>query len=443
VRLFAAIAVAAVAVVLTATSSTAGAAQGVSHQLRFIPRATHASRIAPAPRSTKTTPLNCVSACSLYESTINQYFTDVAHDNGMTTNVYSVATQYSSIQYNETFAGSYVDGNPYPTGTHNCHDGFDTYCVTDLQLETEIGKVIKAKGWPTHLQNPNAVYFIFTPANVGVCGESGTPSNANPCTTNVFCAYHSATSSNIIYAVEPDAAAVSGGACNPDEAPAGNGADATLNTVSHEHNEAITDPFGNGWISNDGLHGNPENGDLCAYDFGTPLGGSTGTLYNQVINSHHYYLQLEYSNEANGSAQTGCMPYRGGPVTPANPLNGSGPLVFQGGSPGVMTTNTVYAIYWVPAPPANISLPTISGIAKVGRKLTESHGTWSNTPKFTYKWLRCSSTGTLCKGISMATGTSYVLVAADKGHKIEVRVTATNVMGSATKLSAPTAIVTK
>jgi hypothetical protein len=441
VRLFAAIAIAAGAVVLTATSSTAGAARGVSLQLRFIHRATNATQITPARRTTKTTPLNCVSACSLYESTIDQYFTDVAHDNGLLTNVYSVATQYSSIQYNETFAGSYVDGNSYPTGTHNCHDGFDTYCVTDLQLQTEIGNVIKAKGWPTHLQNANAVYFIFLPANVGVCERAGVPNiPANPCTTNVFCAYHSATASSIIYAVEPDAAAVSGGACDPREHPAGNGADATLNTVSHEHNESITDPFGDGWISN--AAGGPENGDLCAYEFGTPLGGSPGTFYNQVINGHNYYLQLEYSNEANSNAG-GCQPYRGGPVTAANPQNGSGPLVFQGGIPGVMTTNTVYAIYWVPAPPKDITLPTISGTAKVGKTLKASHGTWSNGPKFTYKWLRCSSAGTLCTGIPMATSATHIVVANDAHHKLEVRVTGTNAMGTVSATSAPTAIVTK
>jgi hypothetical protein len=369
---------------------------------------------------------------------------DVAHDNGLTTNVYSVATQYSGIQYNETFGGSYVDGNPYPTGIHNCHDNFDKYCVTDLQLQVEIGKVIKAKGWPTQAQNTAGLYVIFLPANVGVCEGPGTPNLVtNPCTTNVFCAYHSASALNtFIYAVEPDAAAISDHACDPQQAPAGNSADATLNTVSHEQNEAITDPFGDGWISN--VTPGAENGDLCAYDFG-PLSGTPGTEYNQIINGRHYLLQLEYSNEANGSAQTGCMPYRGGPVTPPNPLfqDGSGPLVFQGGTPGVMTTNTVYAIYWIAAAPVNTKLPTISGITRVGKRLTESHGTWSNSPKFTYKWLRCSSAGTLCKAISMATGTSYTLVALDKGHRIEVRVTATNAMGSASKFSAPTAIITK
>src|SRR5579859_990953 len=46
-----------------------------------------------------------------YDTTINQFFTDVAHDSGMTTNVYSVDTQYSGIHYTSAFGGSVTDTN--------------------------------------------------------------------------------------------------------------------------------------------------------------------------------------------------------------------------------------------------------------------------------------------------------------------------------------------
>ena len=49
-------------------------------------------------------------------------------------------------------------------------------------------------------------------------------------------------------------------------------ADTTINTISHEHNESITDPFGDGWIAADGN----ENGDLCAYNYGDPIGTGAG-----------------------------------------------------------------------------------------------------------------------------------------------------------------------
>lgn len=439
VKLAAAIALAAGLVVLTVASSTAGAARGVPHRLGgLVPHIAHASRFASrASHVKRTAPLNCVSACSSYESTINQYFTDVATASAAnaTDNVYSVATQYSSIEYNVTFdaaTNAYVDGSPFPT-TKTCSDGYDKYCVTDQQLETEIGKVIAAKKWP--VQSTTALYFIFTPANVGVCQYAGTSSNTNPCTTNAFCAYHSA-SNTFVYAVEPDAAAVSGGACDPQQAPAGNGADATINTISHEQMEAITDPLLTAWYTNDA--NGFEIGDLCAYDFGTPS-GVDGTQYNQTINTHNYFLQLEYSNQDGG-----CVPYLGGTVTAPDPLlgDGSGPLVYDTLDAGpVMTTNTIYAIYWVPAAPVNGKLPAISGAAKVGKKLRASHGTWLHVPKYTYRWLRCSAAGTACKGITKATRSSYTLTKADARHRIEVRVTATNAVGSASATSAPTAVV--
>jgi len=423
------------ALVVSTVSATAGAAREVPHPvLGLVPHSAHATRIAPARRTSRAEGFNCVVSCSAYEATINQYFTDVAAASGSTDNVYSVATQYSNIQYDETFAGSYVDGHPFPM-TGGCQDGFDKYCVTDQQLQMEIGRMIAAHNLPTFSQT--TLYFIFTPAHVGVCFLAGHASKANGCTTNEFCAYHSDATS-FLYAAEPDASAVEGELCGSGEAPAGNGADDTINTISHEQNEAITDPINSGWKANDGPNQAPkdEMADLCAYDFGgTPLGGAAGAEYNQVINGHDYYLQLEYSNEDGG-----CVPYLGGPVTaPSDPHDGSGPLVY--GSGEVMTTNTVYAIYWVPAPPVNNQLPTISGAAKVGKKLTASHGKWSNLPKYTYRWLRCSSAGTSCKGISKATGSSYTLVKADARHEIAVQVTATNMAGSARATSAPTGTV--
>jgi hypothetical protein len=420
------------AIVLSAVSSPAGAAEkGSPHLLGIVPRTAHPHPPAPPRRATTATHFNCVVSCSAYEAAINQYFTDVAAANGATDNVYSVATQYSGIQYSETFGGSYVDGSPYPT-TKTCRDGFDTYCVTKPQLEAEIKRVISMPShrWP--IGSTTAVYFIFTPANVGVCRHPGTR-RGNECTVNAFCAYHWSTSS-FIYAVVADGAASEGNGCDTGQAPVGNAVDDTLSLISHEQNEAITDPYGDAWRANDGPN-RDEIADLCAYDFGsTPLGGAPGAEYNQVINGHNYWLQLEYSNQ-----DSGCVPYLGGPVTAPDPRDGVGPLAYQNGA--VMTTNTIYAIYWVPAPPANKQLPAITGVAKVGKKLTASHGTWSNLPKFAYRWLRCSAAGTSCTGIAKATGSSYTLVKADAHHTLEVRVTAKNEAGRANAISAPSRVV--
>lgn len=63
----------------------------------------------------------------------------------------------------------------------------------------------------------------------------------------------------------------------------------------------LTDPLFNGWRDMYGL----ENGEKCAWNFGTPLGGGSGSYYNQVINGTHYYLQAEWSNATNRCVVTG------------------------------------------------------------------------------------------------------------------------------------------
>ncbi|MCR6712934.1 MAG: hypothetical protein NVV57_09690 [Demequina sp.] len=63
--------------------------------------------------------------------------------------------------------------------------------------------------------------------------------------------------------------------------------------------------------------------------------------------------------------------------------------------------------------------PKITGTVKVGSTLKFTRGTWSPTPSsYSYQWYRSGS------AISGATGTSYKLVAADKGKTITVKVTA-------------------
>jgi len=83
--------------------------------------------------------------------------------------------------------------------------------------------------------------------------------------------------------------------------PATNDADPTINVLSHEHNEMMTDPdVSTGWYDNQGY----ENGDKCAWLFGTSSGPSGGK-FNQTINTHHYYLQMEWSNQGSHCVQTG------------------------------------------------------------------------------------------------------------------------------------------
>lgn len=98
----------------------------------------------------------------------------------------------------------------------------------------------------------------------------------------------------------------------------------------------------------------------------------------------------------------------------------------------------------VTAAPANTALPTVSGSTQVGATLTTTNGTWTGSPAptFGYQWERCDTAGASCTDIASATNQTYGLVSADAGHRIRVKVTATNTVGGATAESAATATIT-
>ena len=430
----------ALAALLLAVTAAGGSAASPEHG-RILGVVPHVGQTAAAPRllslsdvirAVGPTPLTFDAS---YVNLINQYLADVAHDSGGGGNVYSVATQYYDnpgpvhIQYQSTFGGSYVDNDPLPADVNTCNDGADPYCLTGLQLENEIQNAMTAKGWHGGLSN---MFFLMTPNGVGSC--AGNTNDA--CSTNIFCAYHSyftnSSSERVIYANEPYEGPYPGCAVGLGF-PNDKDSDTTINTISHEHNEAITDPLtdaNNGaWINGDGT---AEIADLCAYVFGTQTGSPA---HNQAINGHFYDLQEEYSNAASG-----CVQFLGGPTSTAPPGNGTPPLVYNGGP--VMHTNTTYAIYWLPTA-RNITAPVVTGTALVNQTLTTTAGTWADggVPS-SYQWQRCSSTGTACADIPGATATTYQLTTADGGHVVRSTVRATNVNGASPPApSAGTALV--
>lgn len=269
---------------------------------------------------------------------------NVAADSGLTTNVYSVSAQYTGSNgraaYADSFGGSIVDTNAYPsTGTCPAYTGFHgasyTACVSDAKMKAEVQAVVAAESWPTGIA---AEYYVVLPPHVGSC--FGTTSTSG-CFDKEFCAYHSfASSPKVVYAnisYSPEDPSGCGVGQYPNGHSNGN-VDDTLSSLSHEANESITDPELNAWYDVEGF----ENGDECRNtpfeeDYGPPLGGSAGSLFNQSINGGHYYLQQEWSNDIEDCAQ------RVGPATPqiANPgaiapgqtvqFNGSGSIPGDGG----------------------------------------------------------------------------------------------------------------
>ena len=109
------------------------------------------------------------------------------------------------------------------------------------------------------------------------------------------------------------------------------------------------------------------------------------------------------------------------------------------------TYTATYTSQPLTLPPANTSLPTISGGVRLGAILTTSKGSWTGTAPITYayQWLTCDSAGNNCTPISGATLTTYGVRSTDRGHRLRSRVTATNVGGSVSAASAATIVINR
>lgn len=93
-------------------------------------------------------------------------------------------------------------------------------------------------------------------------------------------------------------------------------------------------------------------------------------------------------------------------------------VTVTGSKTGYLTAaKTSAATKTVPKVAMKAATPKITGTTKVGRTLKVSRGSWTSGVTFSYQWYRSG------KAISGATGSSYLLSAADKGKTLKVKVT--------------------
>ena len=97
----------------------------------------------------------------------------------------------------------------------------------------------------------------------------------------------------------------------------------------------------------------------------------------------------------------------------------------------------------VTAAPSHTSLPSVSGLARVGQTLSGDLGHWDGTAPIVYSsyWLRCDAAGINCQPIPSSDGLDYAPVAADVGSTLRLRVIASNDVGALTVDSPATAVV--
>jgi hypothetical protein len=253
-----------------------------------------------------------------YEPMIQRFLTDVAHDSRATTNAFSVLGEYPQrggagiydVSFNPA-SDSIDDTDPYPPASRQCPSpaGIAT-CVTDLQLQRELDKVIQSHDRTA--RGLHDMWFVFLPPNVDTCIAIGS------CGTTAYAGYHALSNLGhgpTIYAAIPDPLIEL--TPPPGQDPQGNPeAESTIDTVGHEAVEAITDPEGTGWMDPNGF----EVADKCQNpEIGTPLGfAANGSPYNELINGRQYLIQAMWSNTSSGCVQTASGTGSGLPLETVN-----------------------------------------------------------------------------------------------------------------------------
>ena len=265
-----------------------------------------------------------------YTAAIEDFLKNVAADSGKPSNVYSVSAQYTDGTGHAAYSDTYEDAGPTRPPTRPVAPVRRTSALAanrsppasptpNWKTRSNPSSTPRAgrTGWEPSTTSssrltPEAASARPWPRAASTGNSAPTTASANPPETSTpTSATRQATCS----------AAASGS--TPTASHKGN-VDDTLSSLSHEANESITDPELNAWFDFEGF----ENGDECRNtpeeeDFGSPLGGAPGALFNQEIGSANYYLQQEWSNDIEDCAQR---------VTPAAPVIADPGQVFSGES---------------------------------------------------------------------------------------------------------------
>lgn len=170
------------------------------------------------------------------------------------------------------------------------------------------------------------------------------------------------------------------------------------------------------------------------------VGGDHSTVLNSPTQGGFLVPQAVYDAYAapatNSTGASGNVFFR--PVAPTDPTNepvyfdtSSAPPVLKGWTGSAWTVLSASG-----GTLTNTVVPAVTGTATVGSTLTAGNGTWSASPdSYVYQWKRGGVP------ITGATASTYVLVSADSGQTVSVRVTAIKALyTSASATSVGTAI---
>jgi hypothetical protein len=156
-----------------------------------------------------------------------------------------------------------------------------TTSLTDAQVMSVVGNSIGAGKLPS---DPNGVYFVLTSPEVN--------ETSGFCTQ--YCGWHTHAAVNgvdIKYAFIGNPARCPSACAAQTTSPNGDlGADAAASILAHELEESVTDPDLNAWYDASGQ----ENGDKCAWNFGSVKTAPNGAKYNVTLGGTNFLIQQNW-----------------------------------------------------------------------------------------------------------------------------------------------------
>jgi hypothetical protein len=174
--------------------------------------------------------------------------------------------------YGSNISGSVLfGGETTDTGTSTS--------LSDTAIRTVVNNAISAGRLP---YNANGVYFVITSSNV--------TASSGFCTQ--YCGWHTVgnlTRGKVRYAFVGNAKRCITSCAAQSTSPNNNpGIDGSISVLSHELEEATTDPDLNAWYDSSGA----ENADKCAWTFGHfQLQANNGSWYNMTFGGHQWLIQ--------------------------------------------------------------------------------------------------------------------------------------------------------